>query len=499
MKHLLARRWTLPLFCLLCSFAVLAVCSRSSPLYSTNDWVDANIYFTIGRGMHQGLMPYRDLLDHKGPLLYLIHWAAAAVSDTSFFGVWLLEVLAGGCVLYAFGRILLLFCGRGWTFFALPLLAACVYSSAAFAQGDSAEEFCLPFLAIALYSFFRCFRSSGPMPPLWIFVLNGAGAGAIFWIKYTLVGLHFAWMACFALLLWISGRSLQRALAACSAFLGGMAAVSVPILLPYALGGALPDLFRTYFVTNLTSYASTPAHWSTPLYNLAVCGIQTALANPVWAVLCLAGGLFLVFSRTLPSPACKAALAALAFFTGFFIWAGSMGWPYYGFPLSVFSVLGFVWLGRLLQKLPVALPAGLVRVGFLPSLALGLALCLAISSNVPFLQVRRENLVQTKFASIIRQAGGQSLLNYGFLDGGFYLASGITPSCRFFCRLNLPDYEQLEQPVRQMVEQGAFDFIITREEGPLPGMEEHYEQVCTEYQTYDGTLFAYSLFQKKNS
>ena len=89
MKNLLTRRYTLPLFCLLCSLAVLAVCSRSSPLYATNDWVDANIYFTIGRGMHQGLMPYRDLLDHKGPLLYLLHWAAAAVSSTSFFGVWL--------------------------------------------------------------------------------------------------------------------------------------------------------------------------------------------------------------------------------------------------------------------------------------------------------------------------------------------------------------------------------------------------------------------------
>ena len=120
MKNLLTRRYTLPLFCLLCSFAVLAVCSRSSPLYPTNDWVDANIYFTIGRGMHQGLMPYRDLLDHKGPLLYLLHWAAAAVSSTSFFGVWLLEVAAGWGFLYASARTMLLYCGRSWTFFSLP-------------------------------------------------------------------------------------------------------------------------------------------------------------------------------------------------------------------------------------------------------------------------------------------------------------------------------------------------------------------------------------------
>ena len=47
-----------------------------------------------------------------------------------------------------------------------------------------------------------------------------------------------------------------------------------------------------------------------------------------------------------------------------------------------------------------------------------------------------------------------------------------------------------------MVEEGYFDFIVTREEGPLPGMEEHYELVCTEYQTYDGVLLPYSLFRR---
>ena len=87
-------------------------------------------------------------------------------------------------------------------------------------------------------------------------------------------------------------------------------------------------------------------------------------------------------------------------------------------------------------------------------------------------------------------------MNYGFLDGGFYLSSGITPSCRFFCRINLPNYQELEAPVRQMVKEGYFDFIVTREEGPLPGMEEHYELVCTEYQTYDGVLLPYSLFRR---
>ena len=48
-------------FAFLASFAVLAVCSKNSFLYSMNDWVDVNCFFTVGRGITRGLVPYRDL------------------------------------------------------------------------------------------------------------------------------------------------------------------------------------------------------------------------------------------------------------------------------------------------------------------------------------------------------------------------------------------------------------------------------------------------------
>ena len=63
-KVLLPAAWPL-----LCAGLALVFASTASPLYATNFWTDTNIYFTIGRGMLKGLMPYRDLFDHKGPLL----------------------------------------------------------------------------------------------------------------------------------------------------------------------------------------------------------------------------------------------------------------------------------------------------------------------------------------------------------------------------------------------------------------------------------------------
>ena len=82
------------LLALLCACLALLVATSSSPLYATNFWTDTNIYFTIGRGMTRGLMPYRDLFDHKGPLLFILYALGAAISDTSFIGVFALEALS---------------------------------------------------------------------------------------------------------------------------------------------------------------------------------------------------------------------------------------------------------------------------------------------------------------------------------------------------------------------------------------------------------------------
>lgn len=45
--------WPLAAYCLLVAAGCLLVCSKSSPLYPINDWSDANIYFSMGKGMAQ--------------------------------------------------------------------------------------------------------------------------------------------------------------------------------------------------------------------------------------------------------------------------------------------------------------------------------------------------------------------------------------------------------------------------------------------------------------
>ena len=73
--------------------AALFFCSKSSPAYPINDWSDANIYFSAGKGMLAGRVMYRDLYDHKGPLIYALHALCALACPADFTGVWVLEIL----------------------------------------------------------------------------------------------------------------------------------------------------------------------------------------------------------------------------------------------------------------------------------------------------------------------------------------------------------------------------------------------------------------------
>lgn len=80
-------------YLLLSAVLLITLCSKSSPLYPLNDWVDANCFFTVGKSMLHGLLPYRDLWEQKGPFLYMLHAVAAMISYRTFF--WRISV--GNC------------------------------------------------------------------------------------------------------------------------------------------------------------------------------------------------------------------------------------------------------------------------------------------------------------------------------------------------------------------------------------------------------------------
>ena len=88
------KNWLSLLLCFFLAFVCITVCSKNSFLYAFNDWVDANAFFTMGKGFVNGLVPYLDLFEQKGPILYLIYGIGYLFSHDSFFGIYLLEIIS---------------------------------------------------------------------------------------------------------------------------------------------------------------------------------------------------------------------------------------------------------------------------------------------------------------------------------------------------------------------------------------------------------------------
>lgn len=109
---------------------------------------DSCVFSVMGKGWVHGLVPYRDLFDHKGPFVYLFY-AAAAIDDGQRFYLTLLQALfmtANACLIYRMARLFVSpVCA--W----LSIAATCVLFPACAQGAVVTEELSLPFSLAPLF------------------------------------------------------------------------------------------------------------------------------------------------------------------------------------------------------------------------------------------------------------------------------------------------------------------------------------------------------------
>ena len=185
------------ILCLIISAIVpLLICSKCSPMYPFNDWYDINMFFTLGKGMVQGAVPYRDLLEQKGPYVFLFSTIAYLFTNTSFLGYFILECIAMIAMLYFAVRTIELYVEFS-QYWLLPILVATITCSRSFTHGGSAEELLLGIFAYALYSALRAIKSEEKIVANRTILINGVCAGIILWSKFNMLGIYAVWVAIF--------------------------------------------------------------------------------------------------------------------------------------------------------------------------------------------------------------------------------------------------------------------------------------------------------------
>lgn len=445
--------------------------SMCSPLYPFNPWDDANCFLTLGRGIIHGLVPYRDLYEQKGPLLYFIYAFAALISESSFIGALLFEYAAASVYAIFSWKIAKLFTKPSkYAVLLVPILLAINYTTKMFNYGGNAEELCFPLLTVALYFALRSIVTGDGLPSNREAVICGLIAGALFWIKYTFLGFIIG-LCIYILVISIKHKQMARLWSLIWRFIAGFIALSVPILIYFVANGSLDSLWEAYFYNNIFLYQTD--YLTNRLNSIPVIGNIAIVCTSIFTTAkdFIHFGILLVFTLIsccfIPKEYRKkayfllcitAAAASLTAFTRpIFVY-------YYGYILAYGFGLSLIGAVKLLGVIEKVFKNNERFIKLLLSVVLVIIFIFSIftSKNLYLLLKPKDELVQYRMAEIINQTPDAKILTYDVMDSGFYTAAGLMPSNRFFCYLNIErNYPAILEEQNRLIEEGYFDYIVT--------------------------------------
>ncbi|MBO4912080.1 MAG: hypothetical protein J5504_05075 [Butyrivibrio sp.] len=512
---------------LITSVVIMTICSKSSFLYPFNLWDDANSYFTVGKSMTSGMVPYRDLFDQKGIFQYSIYMVASLISRTTFLGVYVMEIIACAMALFAAFRIMQLYLRSvSMPYILTPVVGMIIYTSKCFYWGGSAEEFLFPFIMWGMYISLRHFRENYPEPMRYKWVLaGGILAGFVFHIKFNSLGFFFAWMAMVFFADIIGAKAVKKAFVSCVVFLTGMATTFIPGLIYFGINNAIFDWGRVYIYENVFGYSKklTFGERIACIYDKMT---DHMYDNKLVYLTIFIGALYftvaLVFSFVpedkykiikrdiVVIPLKVVEYVNIAMLLGFLIliiFIGGVSITYYPFPINGFVVFGAIAIGYMLEGLYLKLR----RVGFKDELtrltsAVMLSMLLitgiteyCISPNVPYMKYAKDDLWLYHFRDYIKASGIENpkIINENGFDAGLYTVTDTLPVCYFFQTqtVNEESMQKVLEEQKRFTHEKIVDFVISVRI-PAEGVDDYDLVLQEDYITPDEET-TYYLYQKK--
>ena len=522
------------LWCTLSSFILMMICSRSSLLYVFNLWDDANSYFTVGKCIFRGFVPYRDLFDQKGIMLYFIYGIASLISSTTFRGVFVMEIIAAMFSLFAILRIYQLFLEpRTFPYILTPITGAVIYSGENFYWGGSAEEFLFPFIMWGMYLSLKYFRYRYPKTmPYKTVLIGGILAGCVLNIKFNSLGFFFAWMAMVFFADLLGEKEILKAIVSCFVFLGGMGIATFPWLVYFAANRAVDDWIYVYIYKNVFEYSKklTFAERAAKFYDI----IKNHVFNNFAVYILITIGIVYFLASAISTAAYEDS-NTLAKRNRFFIpigifelinmgmlfalliiviFIGGVSLPYYSFPVNGFVVFGFVPFCYIIEKFlkqrieknthgrnydGAILDAGPAFAFSIVSMIISVFVVWFSSINVKTMNLKAEDLWLYRFKDYIEstQIENPGIIVEFTFDVGLYTVLDVEPICYYFQTQTLNMQEVLDYQ-KQYLHSGEADFVVTCDY-EAEGIGDRYDLVMSERCEFYNFDHMYYLYQRNGN
>ncbi len=235
----------------------LGVALTFSPLNMPTPPRDSGVFLYIGWRILNGELPYRDIWDHKPPLIYYIDALGLSMTPHSAWGVWLLGWIALSIAAYLGFRLARTTVGTVPAIlgsFLLLLTALFLLPG-----GNLTEEYALP-LQFACLWLIHDFES-GRFPQRRLFLI-GIVSGLAFFTKQTTIGIGAA-IVLYLTADRLSSRRVSQLLRELLAILAGGLTVCMVVVAFFAAHGALREFWSAVFGFNfayVSSGGTIPSH-----------------------------------------------------------------------------------------------------------------------------------------------------------------------------------------------------------------------------------------------
>lgn len=122
--------------------------TSTSPLYLQPSYGDSEVYKTIAYSWLNGKIPYKDLFDHKGPLIFFIDAVGLKLTGNTLgiFAIQILNLFVTSILCWKLIRKEL-----SKSLSAIIMILAYAILASAYQEGNNVEEYCLPFLLASYY------------------------------------------------------------------------------------------------------------------------------------------------------------------------------------------------------------------------------------------------------------------------------------------------------------------------------------------------------------
>ena len=238
-----------PLFFLPLAFVLLLIYSSStSPLYISEGF-DSLTFKTIGLGIVQGKLPYADLFDHKGPLIFYIDALGISLGGTA--GIFMLQVLSMWASLFLIWKTVSLFTDSKTSFWltVLTLIPLADF----IVEGNQCEEWMLPFISLSLYLAFSWFTGGDrqSVHPAWRSLVYGISFSFLFFLRPNDAVASIGAIMTGVFLALIVRKLYRNAFLNVLAFLAGCILVAAPVMAFFEARGILGDMLEGTIFYNI--------------------------------------------------------------------------------------------------------------------------------------------------------------------------------------------------------------------------------------------------------